>query len=128
MDFHILLPVPILIGKKRMDTEASKERKEADTESNGMALVRRHRSEILRLARERGAHNVRVFGSMARDEQVDDSDIDFLVEMEAGRSLFDRGGLLADLQDLLGRPVDVVSASNLRYEIRDQVLAEARPL
>lgn len=111
-----------------MDTEASKERKEADTESNGMALVRRHRSEILRLARERGAHNVRVFGSMARDEQVDDSDIDFLVEMEAGRSLFDRGGLLADLQDLLGRPVDVVSASNLRYEIRDQVLAEARPL
>ncbi len=90
--------------------------------------IERQRDDILRLAKKRGAHNVRVFGSAARGEDAQDSDIDFLVEMEPGRSLFDVGGLLMDLQELLGREVDVVTEKALHWYIRDQVLAEAKPL
>ena len=62
---------------------------------------------------------------MARGDARRDSDIDFLVDMEPGRSLFDLGGLLMDLQDLLGREVDVVTEKGLRERIRDRVLKEA---
>lgn len=86
------------------------------------------RGEILRLAAQRGARNVRVFGSVARGEASAQSDIDFLVEMEPGRSLLDLGGLLMDLQDLLGRKVDVVTEKALHWYIRDRVLREAIPL
>ena len=86
------------------------------------------RDEIVMLATKHGAFNVRVFGSVARGEADADSDIDFLVELEEGRSLFDLGGLLMDLQELLGRNVDVATEKGLHWYIRDRVCAEARPV
>jgi len=86
------------------------------------------RQEILRIAARHGAGNVRVFGSVARGDSRPDSDVDFLVEMEPGRSLLDIGALLMDLQQLLGRSVDIVEPDGLHWYIRDQVLQEAVPL
>lgn len=86
------------------------------------------REEILRLASRHGAYNIRVFGSMARADAHDDSDVDFLVDMEKGRSLLDLGGLLMDLQDLLGRKVDVATENGLHWYVHDRVLEEAVPL
>jgi uncharacterized protein len=91
-------------------------------------LLISRREEILRLAARRGAKNVRLFGSAARGETGPDSDIDFLVDLEPGRSLLDLGGLLLDLQNLLGREVDVVTEKALHWYIRERVLEEARPL
>jgi predicted nucleotidyltransferase len=91
-------------------------------------LLQNRRLDIMRIAARHGAHNVRVFGSVARGESRLDSDIDFLVEMEPGRSLFDLGGLLVDLRDCLGVEVDVVTEKGLRSRIRDQVMQEAVPL
>jgi predicted nucleotidyltransferase len=85
------------------------------------------RAEILRLAEKRGGRNVRVFGSVARGDNRQNSDVDFLVEFEAGRTLLDLIGLKLDLQDLLGATVDVVTPNSLRY-VRERVLAEAQPL
>ena len=86
------------------------------------------RNEILELAAKRGAYNVRVFGSAARGDIRPDSDVDFLVDMEADRSLFDMGALLMDLQDLLGREIHLVTEKALHWYIKDKVLKEARPL
>jgi hypothetical protein len=86
------------------------------------------RNDILRVASACGAYNVRVFGSVARGDATDKSDIDFLVDLEPGRSLFDLGGLLMDLQDLLGRKVDVATEKGLHWYIRDRILREAVPL
>ena len=91
-------------------------------------LLKERREDILRLAAQHGARNVRVFGSVARGEARPDSDIDLLVELEAGRSLLDLGGLLMDLQTLLGREVDVVTDKGLHDRIRPRVLQEAKPL
>ena len=91
-------------------------------------LLREKREDILRIASKRGASNVRVFGSVARGEADSKSDIDLLVDLEPGRSLFDLGGLLMDLQDLLGYKVDVVTERGLRERIRKRVLKEAVPL
>jgi uncharacterized protein len=91
-------------------------------------LLKSRRADILQVAAQHGARNVRVFGSVARGEARPDSDIDVLVELEAGRSLLDLGGLLMDLQDLLGREVDVVTEPGLRDRIRERVLKEAVPL
>ena len=82
------------------------------------------REEILRVAASHGARKVRVFGSVARGEADETSDIDFLVELEPGRTLFDLGGLLMDLRDLLGREVDVVTERGLKARIRSRVLQE----
>ncbi|MGA9099279.1 MAG: nucleotidyltransferase family protein [Methanotrichaceae archaeon] len=71
--------------------------------------LREWREEILQIAAKHGARNVRIFGSVARGEEAETSDPDFLVEMEEGRSLLDLGRLLMELQDLLGCRVDVVS-------------------
>ena len=90
--------------------------------------LREKREQILDLAEKYGARNVRVFGSVARSEARPDSDIDFLVELEPGRSLFDLGGLLYELQSLLGVEVDVVTENGLRTRIKDRVLREAIPL
>ena len=83
------------------------------------------RNEVLRIASARGARRVRVFGSMARGEQGPTSDIDLLVEMEPGRTLLDLMNLEEDLEQLLGRPVDVVTEGALNPRIRERVLAEA---
>ncbi len=91
-------------------------------------LLKEKREDILRIASMRGASNVRVFGSVARGEADSKSDIDLLVDMEPGRSIFDLGGLLMDLQDLLDHKVDVVTERGLRDRIRDRVLNEAIPL
>jgi uncharacterized protein len=88
-------------------------------------LLQSKRDDILRIANRYGAYNVRIFGSVARGEADEQSDIDFLVNMEPGRSLFDMGGLLADLEDLLGCNVDVVTEDGLRDRIRNRVLNEA---
>jgi predicted nucleotidyltransferase len=91
-------------------------------------LLREKREEILATAARHGARDVRVFGSVARGKARPDSDVDFLVTMEPGRSLLDLGALLMDLRDLLGREVDVVTEAGLRARIRPRVLDEARPL
>jgi predicted nucleotidyltransferase len=91
-------------------------------------LVRTQRENILRTAARYGAYNVRIFGSVARKEADEQSDLDLLVDMEAGRSLFDLGGLLTELEELLGCLVDVVTEKGLRDRIRDRVLREAIPL
>lgn len=84
--------------------------------------------EILRIAREHGAKNVRLFGSAARGDWKPGSDLDLLVEMEPGRSLIDHVALKQDLEDLLGCSVDVVTEKSLHRHIRDRVLEEAVPL
>jgi predicted nucleotidyltransferase len=91
-------------------------------------IITDKREAILALAAKYGASNVRVFGSVADGEANEASDVDFLVDMAPGRSLFDLGGLLMDLQDLLGRKVDVVTESALHWYIRDRVLQQAKPL
>ena len=90
--------------------------------------LRTKREEILEMAAKYGAYNVRVFGSVARGEADSASDVDFLVEMESGRSLLDLGGLLMELQELLGCQVDIVTEKGLRRRIRDRVLNEAVPI
>ena len=91
-------------------------------------LLRSKRGEILRLASQHGARNVRIFGSVARGEADERSDVDLLVDLEPGRSLLDLGGLLMDLRDLLRRDVDVVTERGLKARIRSRVLQEAVPL
>ncbi len=91
-------------------------------------LLKQKRGDVLRIAEQHGAHNVRIFGSVARGEARPNSDVDVLVELEPGRSLLDLGGLLMDLQDLLGVEVDVVTEKGLRERIRERVLKEATPL
>jgi predicted nucleotidyltransferase len=91
-------------------------------------LLQEKREAILQLATKHGARNVRVFGSVARHEADEQSDIDFLVDMEPGRNLLDMGGLLMDLRELLGREVDVVTEKGLYWLLRRRILKEARPL
>jgi uncharacterized protein len=90
-----------------------------------LEVLRQKRSEILCIAQAHGARNVRVFGSVARGEEGPDSDLDFLVDLEPRRNLLDLGHLVMDLQDLLGRRVDVVEPEGLHWYIRDRVLKEA---
>ena len=91
-------------------------------------LLKDKREEILRLAELHGAHNVRVFGSVARGEAGPDSDIDFLVDVGPIHSSFFPGGLYVDLIDLLGREVDIVTERGLNPHLRERVLKEAVPL
>jgi uncharacterized protein len=88
-------------------------------------LLRTKREDILRIAKNYGAYNVRVFGSVARGEADSESDIDLLVNMEPVRSLLDLCGLLIDLEELLGCNVDVVTEKGLRDRIRERILKEA---
>jgi hypothetical protein len=88
-------------------------------------LLQQRREDILRIAAQHGASNVRIFGSVARGETRPDSDVDFLVELEPSRSLLDRVALIQDLEDLLGRKVDVATARGLRQCLRDRILNEA---
>ncbi len=91
-------------------------------------LLQAKRAEILKIAARYGASNVRIFGSVARGEATADSDIDFLMDIQAGRSLLNRIALIQDLEDLLNRKVDVAKPEILHECIREQVLKEAIPL
>jgi predicted nucleotidyltransferase len=91
-------------------------------------LLKELREDILRVAAQHGAINVRIFGSVARGEADDKSDIDILVDMEPGRSLFDLGGLWWELNELLPVKVDVVTEKGLKRRIKERVLKEAVPL
>ena len=91
-------------------------------------LIQEKRREILKIAARHGAYNVRIFGSMARGEADEASDVDILVELKPNRSLLDLGGFLADLEDLLKCKVDVVTETGLKNRIHDRVLQEAVPL
>ena len=91
-------------------------------------LIETRRTEILALAERHGVQDVRVFGSMARGDADDASDVDLLVSLPSGRTGLALGGLLMDVQRLLGRRVDVLTEGSLHPEIRDRVLREAQPL
>ena len=91
-------------------------------------LIETHRAEICAMAKHRGIYNVRVFGSMARGDADDQSDVDLLVTLPAGGSGLALGGLLMDVQELLQRRVDVVTERSLHPELRERVLKEALPL
>jgi predicted nucleotidyltransferase len=91
-------------------------------------LLGQKRQAVLRIASKYGARHVRVFGSVARGEADAKSDVDFLVDLEPGRSLLDLGGLQFELEALLGRPVDVVTERGLKQRIRERVLREAVPM
>ena len=92
-------------------------------------LLQQKREEILKIAAKHGAYNVRVFGSVARGEATPTSDIDFLIDYDLSKTTpWFPGGLLADLEDLLGHKVDIVTEKGLHQLIRDRILSEAVPL
>ncbi len=90
--------------------------------------IRQRRDAVLAAAREHGARNVRIFGSVATGTASEASDVDFLVEMEPGRSLFDLVRLYDALEAIVGAKVDVVSERGLSPYLRDRILGEAVPL
>jgi hypothetical protein len=87
--------------------------------------LRRHRRAVIEIADRRGARNMRVFGSVARGEDTDTSDVDLLVDLAEGVGVVSLAGLRRELAELLGVDVDVVPAVVLKPGIRDDVLAEA---
>jgi predicted nucleotidyltransferase len=91
-------------------------------------LLRARRGQILRIAAKHGARNVRVFGSVVHGEAGPESDVDLLVDVGPDPSPFFPGGLLADLEELLGRKVDVVTEGALHWYVRERILREAVPL
>ena len=100
----------------------------AQIRMNIEARVREQRDAILLIAARHGAHNIRIFGSVARGDATDTSDLDLLVELEPGRSLLDHAALWLELKECLGIELDVVTERGLKPRIRDEVLREARPL
>jgi predicted nucleotidyltransferase len=95
---------------------------------NIQELIQSKREEILQLASQHGACNIRVFGSVARGEAQSDSDIDFLVDLEQNLSPWFPVRLIRELEQLLGRKVDVITEKGLKERIRERVLQEAKPL
>jgi len=91
-------------------------------------LLREKRDDIKRIAAKHGAYNLRVFGSVARQEERPESDIDFLIEVGPTTSSWFPAGLILDLEALLGRPVQIVTEKALHPDLRDHVLEEALPL
>lgn len=87
-------------------------------------LIENHREQIVKLAKIRGAKFIGLFGSMATNQATPLSDVDFLVEMETGTSAFALGGLLKDLEELLGRPVDMTTPKALHPAVREKILRE----
>ena len=87
--------------------------------------IREKRDAILRIAGHYGAHEVRIFGSVARGDATESSDLDLIVRFDPGVSLFDHGGMIVDLEELLGVKVDVVSEAGMRDRFRERVLHEA---
>jgi predicted nucleotidyltransferase len=90
--------------------------------------LQQKRNDILRIAAQYGARNLRVFGSVARGDDHARSDVDLLVDMDPDRSLLDIVALGQDLEELLDRRVDVLTGASLHPALRDRILAESRPL
>jgi predicted nucleotidyltransferase len=88
-------------------------------------VLKKRRKEILTIAARYGARNIRLFGSFAKGTAIESSDVDLLLEMEAGRSLLDIVAIKQELEDLLGRKVHVVTEPSLSPYLRDDVLKEA---
>jgi len=95
---------------------------------NSLESLRARRDDILRIAIRHGAQNVRVFGSVARGEATEDSDVDFLVSTSESPSPWFPAGLVVDLEDLLGCRVQVASEDGLYWLLRRRILGEAIPL
>lgn len=93
-----------------------------------LTALRSRKADILALARRHGVRDLRVFGSTVRGEAGPQSDVDFLARLEPGRSLLDRAAFKADLEDLLGVPVDVANPDRLHPILREQVRRESQPL
>jgi len=93
-----------------------------------LEALRSRRRAILEAAARHGARNVRVFGSTVRGDAGPSSDVDFLVDIEPGRSLLDVVGLEQDLEELLGRPVEVLTDGGLSPYLQERILAEAQAL
>ena len=93
-----------------------------------IGIITQYRQQIIKLARKRGVLSVSVFGSVARGDEVADSDIDFLVEPAIDCSLLDLISLKHDIEDLTGRNVDVISKKGLSPYLADQIIKEAIPL
>ena len=90
--------------------------------------LKQRRGEIIKIADRYGVHNIRIFGSVEKETEMPDSDVDFLVDLDKGRSLLDIGGMAIDLQQLLGRKVDIVTEKGLHWYIKETMLNEAKPL
>jgi predicted nucleotidyltransferase/DNA-binding XRE family transcriptional regulator len=97
-------------------------------DGTGRDLLQRRRERVIEMAGRHGATNVRVFGSVARQEERDDSDIDLLVDLEPGHTILDLVGLRRELTEALGVPIDVTTVRMLKKHLRAHVLAEAVPL
>ena len=91
-------------------------------------LLIEKREEILRIAEKHGVGGIRVFGSSARDEAGEGSDVDFLIDVTGPTTPWFPGGLVADLEELLGYRVDVVEEEAIRKGLRETVISEAVPL
>ena len=90
--------------------------------------IQQKKKEILLVAQQHGIVNIRIFGSVARGDDNLQSDVDLLVDLEQGRTLFDLGGALIKLQDLLGRKVDIVTERRLHWYLKEKIMKEAKPL
>lgn len=93
-----------------------------------MEVLQKKSSEIKKISSRHGARRIRIFGSVAKNTAGINSDVDFLVDLDEGRSLLDLGGLLMDLQELLGCKVDVVTEKGLHWYLKDTILQEAKDL
>lgn len=120
--------VPVTSRDRRETVEDAVERLRAESSEDVLTDLRSRRDEIVAVCARHGASDVRIFGSAARGEATASSDVDFLVDIEPGRSLLDLAGLLNDLEDLLGRSVDVCTERMLRPYVRESVLVDAQPL
>ncbi len=90
-----------------------------------LTKLKKYKKDILKIASLHGAKNIKVFGSVARGEQNQNSDIDFVVEMEKGKTVLNRIALMQDLKKLLGQEVDVVTYKSLREKIKHDIIKDA---
>ena len=90
--------------------------------------LKNKKEEILKIAERHGAYNIRIFGSVARGNADEKSDIDFLVDFKPGIGLIAWSGLWLELEDLLGRKVDIATEKVLKNRIKERALKEAKPL
>ena len=95
---------------------------------NPIDLINKNKSEIYKLAQKHDASNIRIFGSVARGDFNEKSDIDFLVDFGTDVGLLEWSAFWVDLEDLLGCDIDVATEKSLKKRYRDQVLREAKPI